>query len=301
VVAPCLALAVFLVTTSARKAPSTSARLSRSTRHSPLSGARPLPSPKVARCARFVVRRGRALTVCSCSLSDPCSLGSNSIGDEGAQHIGEALQINKTLTLLECAPASVCHSCQMRSKGALTLCGCSLFGPRSLWGNQIGAEGASFIGESLKVNQALTSLKCAPRIPTTPSQVRSLYCQRGRLTACGCSLFCPRSLAKTSIGAKGAQHIGESLKVNKALTSLMCAPRIPTAPSQMRSLCCQQGGLTVLMCPLSLSSLAVQSCSQRLRCGRSPAHWRGPQEQHSAHFSQVRARNPTTTRAKYIA
>jgi hypothetical protein len=43
------------------------------------------------------------------------------------------------------------------------------------------------------------------------------------------------------IGAEGAKHIGNALKVSTALTNLKCAPHIRTIPSQMRLLCCQQG------------------------------------------------------------
>jgi hypothetical protein len=44
--------------------------------------------------------------VCGCSSFDPGSLTENSIGNKGAQHIGEALKENTTLTVLECVPAS---------------------------------------------------------------------------------------------------------------------------------------------------------------------------------------------------
>jgi hypothetical protein len=40
-----------------------------------------------------------------------------------------------------------------------------LFGPRSIASNDIGAIGAKYIGEALKINMALTTLKCAPISP----------------------------------------------------------------------------------------------------------------------------------------
>jgi hypothetical protein len=106
-----------------------------------------------------------------------------------------------------------------------------LFGPRSLQLSKIGDAGAQRIGEALKINKALTSLKYASRIRTTPNQMRSLCCQQGALTVCGCSLFGPRSLSENEIGDEGAKHISEALKMNTALTSLKCAPA--SLPSQV--------------------------------------------------------------------
>eukprot|EP00962_Isochrysis_galbana_P031041 scaffold10094_cov128-Isochrysis_galbana.AAC.2 len=60
--------------------------------------------PAIAQRAGFVV--SRVLTLCGCSLFGPCSLTYNQILAEGAKHIGEALKINKTLTSLECVPAT---------------------------------------------------------------------------------------------------------------------------------------------------------------------------------------------------
>jgi hypothetical protein len=78
-------------------------RLSRSTRHSSASSAHSLP--EIEECTySFLVIRG--LTVCGCSLFGPRSLRNSCIGDEGAQHIGVALKINKALTTLECALAA---------------------------------------------------------------------------------------------------------------------------------------------------------------------------------------------------
>eukprot|EP00962_Isochrysis_galbana_P016121 scaffold4613_cov129-Isochrysis_galbana.AAC.16 len=55
------------------------------------------------------------LTVCGCSLFDLHSLERNKIGDTGAQHIDEALKINKTLTTLKCAPSFQPPQAKMRS------------------------------------------------------------------------------------------------------------------------------------------------------------------------------------------
>jgi hypothetical protein len=96
---------------------------------------------------------------------------------------------------------------------------CSLFGPRSLKANSIDAEGAKHIGEALKINKALTSLKCAPALPLHKSKSACFVVSRGAL-ARECSLFGPRSLLGNCIGAEGVKHIGDALKMNKALTSL---------------------------------------------------------------------------------
>jgi hypothetical protein len=47
------------------------------------------------------------------------------------------------------------------------------------------------------------------------------------LTVCGCSLFGPLSLKNNKIGTEGAKHIGEALKINKALAALKCALASP--------------------------------------------------------------------------
>eukprot|EP00962_Isochrysis_galbana_P016122 scaffold4613_cov129-Isochrysis_galbana.AAC.17 len=148
------------------RAPNTSARLSRSTRCSPRSSA-----CLHHHCSKpnMLALLSAGLTVCGCSLFDLHSLERNEIGDTGAQHIGEALKINKTLTTLMCAP-SFPPQAKMRSlccQHGLTVCGCSLFGPHSLMDNKIGNEGAQHIGEALKTNKALTSLKYAPALPIT--------------------------------------------------------------------------------------------------------------------------------------
>jgi hypothetical protein len=105
------------------------------------------------------------LTVCGCSLFGPHSLGWNQIRNDGAQHIGKALKANTVLTTLRCAPGLVKMRLLCCQQGALTVCGCSLFGPRSLRDNNIGDEGAQHISEALKINKAITTLKCALAAP----------------------------------------------------------------------------------------------------------------------------------------
>eukprot|EP00962_Isochrysis_galbana_P028797 scaffold9130_cov124-Isochrysis_galbana.AAC.4 len=144
-------------------------------RRSSLSSAPTLSLAKAAKCARL-----EGLTVCGCSLFGSCSLKWNNIGAEGTQHIGKALKINRTLTSLECALASPRQSCQMCSlccEQLPTGCGCSLFGPHSLMDNKIGDEGTQHIGEALKTNKALTSLKYAPA--PRHNVMRLLCCQQG--------------------------------------------------------------------------------------------------------------------------
>jgi hypothetical protein len=109
-----------------------------------------------------------------------------------------------------------------------------LFGPRSLLHNNIGDEGAQYIGEALKINKALTTLKCALTAPQLPNALALL--SAGGADVCDCSLFYPCSLHANNIGDKGAWHIGEALKMNKALTNLECAPDSPRQSCQMSSL-----------------------------------------------------------------
>eukprot|EP00962_Isochrysis_galbana_P031042 scaffold10094_cov128-Isochrysis_galbana.AAC.3 len=160
-----------------------------------------------------------------CSLFGPRSLSNNSIGWRGAKHIGEGLKINTALTTLMCAPSFPPPQAKMRSlccQQGVTVFGSSLFGPHSLWRNRIGDQGAQHIGEGLKNNKALTTLKCALASPPSQFRMCLLCCQQG-LTVCGCSLFGPRSLFNNNIGAEGARCIGEALKMNTALTTLECA------------------------------------------------------------------------------
>jgi hypothetical protein len=112
-----------------------------------------------------------------------------------------------------------------------------LFDPCSLCPNRIGAEGAKHIGDSLKINKALTTLECALAAPQLPNALALLSAGRG-LTVCGCSLFDPRSLYNNQIGHEGAQHIGEALKSNTVLTMLECVLACMRHSCQMRSLCC---------------------------------------------------------------
>eukprot|EP00962_Isochrysis_galbana_P002850 scaffold787_cov115-Isochrysis_galbana.AAC.2 len=140
-----------------------------------LECAHPLSHRPKPKCARFVVSRVRGS-----SLFGPCSLNDNEIGDEGAQHIGDALKINKTLTTLECA-----HPLSHRPKPKCArfvvsrVRGSSLFGPHSLGSNSIGDQGAQHIGEALKINTVLTSLECALASPPPQAKMRSLCCQQG--------------------------------------------------------------------------------------------------------------------------
>jgi hypothetical protein len=95
---------------SARKVQCTLLRHSRSTRHSPLSSAR-----HHAKSQMRLLCCQQGLTICGLSLFGPRSLRLNGIGAKGGQHIGEALNSNKTLTMLECALAFPPSQVKMRS------------------------------------------------------------------------------------------------------------------------------------------------------------------------------------------
>ena len=81
---------------------------------------------------------------------------------------------------------------------------------RSLWGNGMGAEGASAIAAILKETQ-ITNLRCAA------ARECSLLCQRPltRLTTPH-----PRSLERNQLGPEGGAAIAEGLKGNSTLQSL---------------------------------------------------------------------------------
>jgi hypothetical protein len=165
-------------------------------------------------------------------LFGPHSVGNNNIGKEDAQQIGEALLINKTLTILRCAFAP----CDMLPRATAAYCAhfvvsgdddandCFLFNPRSLRDNKITSEGAEHICEALKINKALTDLWCV--LPPHDTLPRTTATRCARFVVCtgagsrDCSLFGPCRLADDKIGAEGAKHIGEALEINKTLTDL---------------------------------------------------------------------------------
>ena len=97
----------------------------------------------------------------------PGRLGGNSIRDEGAKAIGEALLVNKSLTSIEYAtpleaPAAILSAAPDTSGPASMLSAClsaCLLG--SLYYNGIGDEGAKHLSEGLKSNSTLRELECA--------------------------------------------------------------------------------------------------------------------------------------------
>lgn len=95
------------------------------------------------------------------------------------------------------------------------------------------------IGEALTMNEALTSLKCAAISPIAQAKYATTAEGRGgggkaNVPRNSSLCFC-LSLNDNKIGVEGAKHIGEALKMNKALTSLKCAP--PSAPAQAKYAC----------------------------------------------------------------
>ena len=113
------------------------------------------------------------------------SLGGNKIGDEGASALAAILKETQ-ITNLECAAARVfalCRQCPLTR--LLLLCYFPL--TRSLYGNTIGAEGASALAAILKETQ-ITELKCAAArvfaYVSIPLDTPSLSClQLGRQRA----------------------------------------------------------------------------------------------------------------------
>eukprot|EP00962_Isochrysis_galbana_P012498 scaffold3542_cov113-Isochrysis_galbana.AAC.4 len=78
---------------------------------------------------------------------------------------------------------------------------------------------------------------------------------------CGCSLFDLHSLGKNSIGDRGAQHIGEGLKKNRALTKLKCGPLLHHPNSEALDLLL--AGLTAVIAPCLALAVFTTSASAR--------------------------------------
>ena len=96
----------------------------------------------------------------------------------------------------------------------------------SLWNNGVGPKGAEALGEALKTNSTLQTLKCAATC-SNPSSVLSAASD----AACSTLL---RSLEENNLQAEGAKHVSEALKVNTTLQTLeyAAAPPFPAVSSR---------------------------------------------------------------------
>jgi Ran GTPase-activating protein (RanGAP) involved in mRNA processing and transport len=177
-----------------------------------------------------------------------CSLNYNDLDAEAAKHLCDALKVNETLTALEYAalhPTALLSPARARllllaAADTLIAPSFNLLRPslssalRSLTDNGIGPDGAKHLGEALVTNTTLKELRyAAPPLPRSRKSQRLnlLLAAADTLIAPSFNLFRPslsfraslRSLDSNKIGPDGAKHLGEALKVNKALTNLKYA------------------------------------------------------------------------------
>ncbi|CAF3923814.1 unnamed protein product [Adineta steineri] len=130
-------------------------------------------------------------------------LGGNKIGDQGVQHLGHSLEINKTLTTL------YLRGNKIGAKGAQHLAN-ALESNKTLTilylgGNKIGDQGAEYLGNALRMNKVTTILVLLPLLHFTSSFTQTVT---------------TLELGGNEIGNQGAQHLANALRINKTLTTL---------------------------------------------------------------------------------
>jgi hypothetical protein len=229
--------------------------------------------------ARATVVKGagfvdRAPTICcpSFCIFDPRSLERNSIGVKGAVHIGEALKINKTLTTLECALASLPHvknvlillSAQGQGVDSLWLL---LVWPLQSWTQWHWHRGRSAHQQGSPDQQDSYFSQVRAHKPITQIESACLCWQLGGDLWLPL-LSGPCSLQMNLIGAGGAKSIGEALKIKTALTDLKCGLESPDMKISYANFV-SRGADSLLLLPFPQSSMELH------RRQRSRAHWGG--------------------------
>ncbi|CAF0751735.1 unnamed protein product [Adineta steineri] len=130
------------------------------------------------------------------------NLGWNEIGDQGAQDLANALQINKVTTILVSASSSLHFIIHILFTQTLTTL--------DIAGNQIGAKGAQDLANALQINKVTTILVSLPLHSTSTS---TLFTQT--LTTL--------NIGANQIGDQGAQDLANALQINKVTTILVSA------------------------------------------------------------------------------
>jgi hypothetical protein len=139
--------------------------------------------------------------------------GGNNIGDEGAIAIAEALKVNAVVTTLSLGSnnigdeGAIAIAEALKANAVVTIL--------SLGGNSIGDEGAIAIAEALKVNVVVTTLDLAWNKIGDDGAVA--IAESLKVMAAVTTLF----LGGNKIGDEGAKVIAESLKVNAVVTKLL--------------------------------------------------------------------------------
>jgi hypothetical protein len=139
--------------------------------------------------------------------------GGNNIGDEGVIAIAEALKVNAVVTTLSLGSnnigdeGAIAIAEALKANAVVTIL--------SLGGNSIGDEGAIAIAEALKVNVVVTTLDLAWNKIGDDGAVA--IAESLKVMAAVTTLF----LGGNKIGDEGAKVIAESLKVNAVVTKLL--------------------------------------------------------------------------------
>jgi hypothetical protein len=139
-------------------------------------------------------------------------LGLNRIGDIGAKAILEALKVNAVVTTLFLSENNIGYEGAIAIAEALKVN--AVLTELSLWDNNIGVDGAIAIAEALKVNAVVTDLHLdGNHIGDNGAKaIAEALKVNAVLTNLG--------LSANSIGPEGAFAIAEVLKVNAVLTKL---------------------------------------------------------------------------------
>ena len=103
---------------------------------------------------------------------------------------------------------------------------------RSLGVNKLGPKGAKHIGAALKENTALQKLLCVtPWLPHDPCVFSGVLNSSSDIRCVFHRYAC--SLWDNNLGPEGAAHIGEALKKNTALQTLVCVA-LPHDPCRVQ-------------------------------------------------------------------
>ena len=136
----------------------------------------------------------------------------NSVGDEGANSIAQSLRDNTSLSSL------VLQSNFIGNEGADSLAQAlrvnATISSLDLSRNSVGAKGANSLAQSLKENSSLSSLVLQSNF--IGNEGADSLAQALRVNASISSL----DLSRNSVGAKGANSLAQALKLNTSLSSL---------------------------------------------------------------------------------
>ncbi|CAF3610750.1 unnamed protein product [Rotaria socialis] len=140
------------------------------------------------------------------------SIGGNSIGPEGVQHLADALQNNKTLTKLHIGGNHIGLQGIQRLTNALEKN--TTLAILDLQDNQIGDEGIEYFCNSLKNTLTLTSLDLSSNQIEAPGVRYMADLLENN------SILATLSLRDNELRSKGTEYLAYALKTNMTLTTL---------------------------------------------------------------------------------